>query len=170
MTVSDLSPSVVLDVPSTTQQHTPAGIDPRGPRFGAAVTTVVLSTVFLLVVNQPVLAGAVLAVQALVFALGAVIGLQAQPYGWLFRSLVRPRLAAPVSLEDPRPPRFAQAVGLGFAIAGLVALILGSTTVTLIAVGAALAAAFLNAALGFCLGCEMYLLVVRLRARISHGS
>jgi hypothetical protein len=168
MTLSDLIPAVVRD--TSTDRPASPGIDPRAPRFGAGLTTVVLSVVFLLVTTQPALAGSLLAIQALVFGLGALVGLQAQPYGWVFRSLVRPRLSAPESLEDPRPPRFAQAVGLGFAVVGLVALLLGSTTVALIAVGAALAAAFLNAALGFCLGCEMYLLFVRLRARLSHGS
>jgi hypothetical protein len=166
MTVSDLLPDV--RVPSAVA---PAGIDPRGPRFGAALTTLVLATVFLFVASQPVIAGALLTAQALVFGLGALVGLNAQPYGWVFRSVVRPRLAAPTSLEDPRPPRFAQAVGLMFALVGLAALVLGATTVALVAVGAALAAAFLNAAFGFCLGCEMYLLVARTRARlVPHGS
>jgi hypothetical protein len=168
MTLYDLIPAVVRETVIPTDK--PVGIDPRGPRFGAALTTVMLSVVFLLVTNQPVVAGVLLGIQTLVFGLGALIGLHAQPYGWLFRSLIRPRLAPASSLEDPRPPRFAQAVGLGFAVVGLVALVLGSSTVALIAVGAALAAAFLNAALGFCLGCEMYLLLVRLRASLSHGS
>ena len=76
----------------------------------------------------------------------------------LFRKVVRPRLGAPTKLEDPAPPRFAQTVGLGFAVIGLVGLLTGVTVVAYVAVAFALGAAFLNAAFDFCLGCEMYLL------------
>ena len=93
-----------------------SGIDPRGPRFSAALTSVVLAVV--LVTPTPV-AVTVLALQTAVFAIGAFRGIQHTPYAWLFRTLVRPRLGAPRELEDPRPPRFAQAVGLGFALVGL---------------------------------------------------
>jgi hypothetical protein len=138
---------------------TPAGLDPRGPRFGAAITTVVLAAVLL--------TGSVwlLAAQAAVFALGAFAGPGAQPYGVVFRRLVRPRLGPPAHLEDPRPPRFAQAVGLGFALAGLAGYAAGIAALGGAAVALALAAAFLNAAFGFCLGCEMYLLGKRLAHR-----
>lgn len=138
-------------------------LDPRGPRFAAALTTVVLAGV-LLAAGSP--AGLVLlAAQTVVFTIGAVRGPSATPYGWLFKRLVRPRLAPPVELEDPRPPRFAQTVGLLFATVGLVALLADATVLGLLAVGAALAAAFLNAVFGLCLGCEMYLLGLRLRGR-----
>ena len=83
------------------------------------------------------------------------------PYGVVFRHVIRPRLAAPTELEHDAAPRFAQAVGLAFAIAGLVAFAAGSTLLTLVATSAALAAAFLNAAFGICLGCEVYLLARR---------
>lgn len=127
-------------------------IDPRGPRFAAAVTTAVLALV-LLTGNVWLLAG-----QTVVFALGAFAGLHRSPYGIVFRRFVRPRLAPPAELEASAPPRFAQAVGFAFGLVGTLALALGATTVGLVAVGLALAAAFLNAAFGFCLGCEMYLL------------
>ena len=133
-----------------------APIDARGPRFGAVITTLVLAAV--LVTLPSPLAGLLLAAQAVVFGIGALVGPHAQPYGVLFRRVVRPRLAPPTRFEDPRPPRFAQAVGLGFALVGLVGLALGATAVAYVAVGFALAAAFLNAAFDFCLGCEMYLL------------
>lgn len=137
-------------------------IDPRGPRFGAAVTTVVLA---LSLVWLPAPAGvALLAAQAVVFALGALVGLGAQPYGIAYRRLVRPRLGPPAELEAAAPPRFAQAVGLAFALAALLALLAGATVVATAAVGLALAAAFLNAAFGYCLGCEVYLLARRVRA------
>jgi len=153
--------------PSTSSRRVPANrpLDPRGPRLGAALTTVVLAAV-LLAGRSPV--GVVLlAAQTAVFALGAVRGPAATPYGWVFRRFVRPRLAPPAELEDPRPPRFAQSVGLAFAAIGLVALLGDATVVALLALGAALAAAFLNAAFGLCLGCELYLLTRRATARAS---
>ncbi|MDO8308803.1 MAG: DUF4395 domain-containing protein [Actinomycetota bacterium] len=138
-------------------------VDPRGPRFGGAVTTVILALALVLI-GTP--AGTVLiAWQTLVFALGAIVGLHAQPYGIFFRRVVRPRLSPPAELEDAAPPRFAQAVGLAFLVVALVASLAGVTVVATVAVAFALAAAFLNAAFGFCLGCEMYLLGRRLASR-----
>ncbi len=99
-----------------------------------------------------------LSVQAVAFALGSLVGLHAQPYGVIFRTLVRPRLAPPTKFEDVAPPRFAQTVGLVFAVVGLAGLLTGATVVAYVAVSFALAAAFLNTAFDFCLGCEMYLL------------
>ena len=134
-------------------------IDARGPRFGAAVTTVALAVV--LVTGSAWL----LAWQTLAFALGAAGGPARSPYGWVFRTLVRPRIGPPTAFESPQPPRFAQAVGLVFAVLGLAGYALGPQWLGLAATGAALAAAFLNAAFGYCLGCEMYLLVRRVTVR-----
>ena len=138
-----------------------AGIDPRGPQVAAALTSVVLVAVLLL---PAPLDAALLAVQAVLFGIGAVRGVQATPYAWVFRTVVRPRLAPPTELEAPEPPRFAQAVGLAFAVVGLVAFLAGATVLGQVAVGAALVAALLNAVFAFCLGCEVYLLVRRLIA------
>ncbi|MEV7081887.1 DUF4395 domain-containing protein [Streptomyces sp. NPDC093516] len=134
-------------------------IDARGPRFGAVVTTVVLAVV--LVTGSVWL----LAWQTLAFLLGAAGGVRRSPYGWLFARAVRPRLGPPTAFEAPEPPRFAQAVGLLFAGLGLVGFTLGPEWLGLAATGAALAAAFLNAAFGYCLGCELYLLVRRVTVR-----
>lgn len=138
-------------------------VDPRGPRFGAAITSTVLAIVLLTTPSS--LATALLSVQTLVFALGAFAGLQFHPYGWIFRKFVRPRIGAPAEMEDSAPLRFAQLVGFLFAVTGLVSLLTGATNVALIAIGFALAAAFLNAAFNICLGCEMYLLGKRLTAK-----
>ncbi|MEU9206445.1 DUF4395 domain-containing protein [Streptomyces sp. NPDC048415] len=134
-------------------------IDVRGPRFGAAVTTVVLAAVLI--------TGSVwvLAWQTLAFALGASGGVARSPYGWLFRKAVRPRLGPPTEFEAPQPPQFAQAVGLVFAVVGLIGYTAGPQWLGLAATGCALAAAFLNAAFGYCLGCEMYLIVRRVAVR-----
>jgi hypothetical protein len=130
-------------------------IDVRGPRFGAAVTTVVLAVV--LVTGSVWL----LAAQAVLFALGAAAGVQKSPYGWVFRTLVRPRIGPPPATEDAAPPRFAQAVGLVFSLIGLIGYGAGVQWLGLAATACALAAAFLNAAFAYCLGCELYLLLKR---------
>lgn len=135
-------------------------LDVRGPRFGAAVTTIVLAIAFL--TAGTAIATSLLVVQTIAFAIGSLVGPHAQPYGIIFKKFVKPRLAPATKFEDPQPPRFAQSVGLGFAIVALIGLAIGSATITAIAVGFALAAAFLNSAFGFCLGCEMYLLIKRL--------
>jgi Domain of unknown function (DUF4395) len=130
-------------------------IDARGPRFAASLTTVVLALT--LITGS----GWVLAAQGAVFAVGAFAGLQRSPYGWLFRTVIRPRLGPPSHTEDPAPPRFAQGVGLAFAVAGVVGYLVGPQWLGMAATACALAAAFLNAAFGYCLGCEVYLLVRR---------
>lgn len=134
----------------------PRPVDPRGPRFGAAFTTVVLAVILILGPGVPALA--LLIVQTIAFGLGSIVGLQAQPYGLIYKSLVRPRLSAPRELEDPRPPRFAQTVGLIFALAGLLGLVAALPVLFYVAVGFALIAAVLNSVFNFCLGCELYLL------------
>ena len=134
-------------------------IDVRGPRFGATITTAVLLIV--LVTGS----GWLLAAQALVFAIGAFGGLAVAPYGLIFKHLVRPRLAPPTEFEDEAPPRFAQAVGVAFATVGAIGYLTGVPALGLAAAALALAAAFLNAAFGYCLGCEVYLLVLRLRGQ-----
>lgn len=133
-------------------------IDVRGPRFGAALTTVVLAAV--LITGS----GRLLAVQAAFFAVGALAGVPNSPYGWLFRAAVRPRIGPPPATEDAAPPRFAQAVGLVFSLAGVVGYAVGPQWLAMAATACALAAAFLNAAFAYCLGCEMYLLLRRATA------
>ena len=125
----------------------PAVIDPRGPRFAAALTTLVLAIV--LVTGSRWL----LAAQVVVFALGAA---GVSPYAAVFKRFVRPRLAPPAELEDPRPPRFAQGIGLVFALVGLVGFIAGPTWLGYLATGFALVAALLNATIQVCLGCQIY--------------
>jgi hypothetical protein len=132
-------------------------IDVRGPRFAAWVTSVVLAAA--LVTGS----GVLVAVQAIVFAVGAFAGLRYAPYGMLFRRFVAPRLGPVREREPEAPPRFAQGVGLVFAVIGAAGYLAGSPVVGAIATGLALVAALLNAATGFCLGCEMYLTLRRLR-------
>ena len=140
----------------------PALIDSRGPQFAAALTSVVLAVV--LVTSPSLVATLLLALQAAFFAIGATLGVQRTPHAWLFRHVVRPRLSPTSDWEDPAPPRFAQAVGLAFALVGVLGFALGGTVVGLVATGFALVAALLNAVFRFCLGCEVYLLLKRVTA------
>ncbi|MEY3909199.1 MAG: hypothetical protein RLZZ90_1106 [Actinomycetota bacterium] len=138
---------------------TPAGIDPRGPRFGASITSVLLLIIVFLGLDAATVDAAfylLIAVTTL-FAIGAIFGLSRHPYGIIFRKFVRPRLAAPTELEDPRPPKFAQAVGLFVASVGVVLHLAGVEFGVAYAAGAAFIAAFLNAAFAYCLGCQIYL-------------
>ena len=147
--------------PQQSPTAAPAGIDPRGPRVAASITCVVLALV--LATAPSTFATALLAVQAAVFVVGATAGVQRTPYAWFFRRAVRPRLDPPTATEDPRPPRFAQTVGLAFTVVGLLGLLTGGTVLGLAAVGLALVAALLNAVFDYCLGCEMYLRLQRLQ-------
>lgn len=174
----------------------PAGIDPRGPRFAATITTVLLlAATFLGLIGistarsfgwfayQPLAAagltsdtwaivaaspaqraldpGFLLTVVIALLFLWSVLSPATAPWGVVFRRFVRPRLAPPTELEDPRPPRFAQGVGLFVVTIGLVLHLAGVPWALPIATAAAFIAAFLNAAFSFCLGCQIYLLLQR---------
>ncbi len=147
------------------------GIDPRSPRFGAGITAVLLLVVVGLGLATPL--GTSLATRATepafilfaaisaLFAWGAFAGIRRHPYGALFRAVVRPRLAPPTELEDPTPPTFAQGVGFVITLAGLVLHLAGVPYALVIAASAAFVAAFLNSVFAYCLGCQIYLLLVR---------
>lgn len=136
-------------------------VDPRGLRVAAWITTVVLAAV--------VVTGSawLLVAQTVVFGLGAFAGLRFAPYGMFFRRVVAPRLGPPGELEPAAPPRFAQLVGFVFAAVGTAGYLAGLTALGVTATSLALAAAFLNAAFGLCLGCETYLLFRRISTRDS---
>jgi hypothetical protein len=144
-------------------------IDARGPRFGAVITTVVLAVVVVTAgVSHPA-AGWLLFAQTLVFAVGALAGLRYAPYGFIFRSLVRPRLGPPTKTEAEAPPRFAQGVGMVFAAIGTIGFAAGVPVLGVVFAAFALAAAFLNAAFDLCLGCHMYLFIQRIRLAQQGG-
>lgn len=138
-------------------------VDVRGPRFVAWITTGVLVVTLVLSAVSPISAAALLAIQAVVFAIGASRGPRQHPYGLVFAKIVAPRLG-PVTEREPVPPlKFAQLVGLVFAVVGVFGFATGLTLLGVIATAFALFAAFLNAAFGICLGCQIYPLVARLR-------
>jgi uncharacterized protein DUF4395 len=140
-----------------------AQVDVRGPRFTAWVTTALLLATLITAAFSSIAAAVILGIQTVVFAVGAWRGPRQHPYGLIFVRLVAPRLA-PVTEREPVPPlKFAQLVGFVFAVVGTVGFAAGVPLVGLVATGFALAAAFLNAAFGICLGCQIYPLVARLR-------
>ena len=132
-------------------------IDARGPRFSAVITTVVLA---LALATQSIW---LLLAQTLVFAVGAIAGMRYAPYGLIYRFGIRPRLGPPTRFEPAAPPRFAQGVGTAFTAVGVIGYAVGVTGIGIAFTALALAAAFLNAAFDFCLGCQMYLLIRRIR-------
>lgn len=171
--------------------RTPARIDVRGPRFAASITAVLLLVaVFLGLIGttstrsfgwfayqplpdqmtfpgglslqeritQP--AFLLLLAIALLFLWG-VVSPRTAPWGVLYRRVVQPRLRPATEFEDPRPPRFAQGVGLFVVTVGLVLHLLGVPWALPIAAAAAFVAAFLNAVFGLCLGCQLYLVLQR---------
>ena len=134
-------------------------IDARGPRFGAVITTVVLATA--LATNNLW----VIVAQTIVFAIGAFKGPQFTPYAYIYKFAVKPFLKGEVPTEEVQPPQFAQKVGLLFALVAITGALFGIDALVIGAVAMALAAAFLNAAFNFCLGCEIYLLLLRARSK-----
>jgi hypothetical protein len=156
-----------------------AQVDVRGPRFTAWVTTVVLVAALVAAAFSWVAAAVILGIQTIVFAIGAWLGPAQHPYGLFFRRLVAPRLG-PVTEREPVPPlKFAQLVGLVFAVVGTIGFAAGVPLLGLVATGFALAAAFLNAAFGICLGCQLYPLFAQIsrrrqissnRKELVHGS
>jgi len=149
------------------------GIDPRGPRFSAAITAVLLLVVIGLALGTSAVPAATVggragqpafllfAVITALFAWGAFAGVSRHPYGWLYRTLVRPRLGAPTHLEDPKPPTFSQGVGLVVTLIGVVLHLSGVPFGLVIFAAAAFIAAFLNSVFDYCFGCQIYLLLVR---------
>ena len=134
-------------------------IDARGPRYSAGITSVVLALALITESSY------VIGFQFAVFLSAVLFGLRRSIYGFIYRNLIQPRLKGPIPSEDQRAPRFAQLIGALFAFVALLGGVTGNSAVFLIATSFALGAAFLNAAFGFCLGCQIYLILVRLTKR-----
>jgi len=145
------------------KEKTPVFIDARGPRYSAGITTTVLALA--LVTESNYLIG----FQFAVFLSAVLFGLKRSVYGLIYRNLIQPRLSGPVPSENEAAPRFAQIIGALFAFVALLGGVTGNTAIFLTATSFALVAAFLNAAFGFCLGCQMYLLLVRIRTKFSRA-
>ena len=147
-------------MPTIDQSNKPVVlIDARGPRYSAGITSAVLALALITESSY------VIGFQFAVFLSAVLFGLRRSIYGFIYRNLIQPRLSGPVPSEDQRAPRFAQLIGALFAFVALLGGITGNSAVFLIATSFALGAAFLNAAFGFCLGCQIYLILLRLTKR-----
>jgi len=138
-------------------------VDVRGPRFAAWITTAVLVVTLLVSGINPRAAAIILAAQSVVFAIGALAGPRRHLYGLVLAKLVAPRLSPVREREPVAPLKFAQLVGLIFAAPAAVGFATGASLFGVVLTAAALIAAFLNAAFGICLGCQLYPLVARLK-------
>ena len=130
-------------------------LDPRGQRFAAALTSLVIIVVLATGWGWLALA------QTIIFAITAINPAKG-PYGFIYRSL---RKTPPTETEPAAPVRFAQAVGFTFLAVATVGYLTGLTTLGMVFAAFGLLAAFLNAAFGLCLGCEAYLAIRRMRVR-----
>jgi hypothetical protein len=159
------TPNRTPSAAKTADSATPAGIDPRGPRFGAAITNILSIVIFFLALDEGTLnsdiAYLLLVYAAGLFAVGAFFGTSSHPYAWLYKTLIKPRLAAPKELEDPRPPQFAQAIGLFVAAVGIVLQLVGVRYGVAAAAAALFAATTLQAYFAYCVGCQIYLALKR---------
>jgi len=127
-------------------------IDPRGHRFGAALSALLLILSF----ATGWVPGVLLALLSI--GTSAAFGLRYSIYGAIWRRLARAARLGKVEPEHEYPPRFAQTLGSTVLIASLVAFLVGATT---IGWGLALAVAALQSILGltgYCLGCRLYFL------------
>jgi len=145
------------------KEKTPVFIDARGPRYSAAITTTVLALALITESNY------LIGFQFAVFLSAVLFGLRRSIYGLVYRNLIQPRLSGPVPTENEAAPRFAQLIGALFAFVALVGGVTGNAAIFLTATSFALVAAFLNAAFGFCLGCQMYLLLLRFKSNLSRS-
>ena len=141
-------------IPSGATATLPAArmIDPRGHRFGAATSALLLIVAFL--VNAPILVFLAL----LSIGISAAFGLRYSIYGIIWRRIVRLARLGPTELEHEYPPRFAQVLGSTVLTLGLVAFLVG---LPVVGWGCALAVAALQSLLGitgYCLGCRLYFL------------
>jgi hypothetical protein len=143
---------------------TPKGIDPRGPRFGAGITSILMVLViyFSLEPETTNLALGIMAFAVVMFTFGSLLGPSKHPYSYLYRFSLRKFLKEPTELEAPKPVHFAQVVGLIVTGSGVVLHLLAIPNALPIAAAAAFVAAFLNAVFAYCLGCQMYLGLKRL--------
>jgi thiosulfate/3-mercaptopyruvate sulfurtransferase len=129
-------------------------IDARGPRFASVITAVVLGIALIGVYTPlfPMLVG----LQALVFFLGAALGVRRQPYVAFFAAVLAPRLPPAPKWQDPTAPRITQAIALVLLVVALVSWAFGGLTVATVCVAAAFVVALTLALTGFCIGCEGY--------------
>lgn len=164
--MSDTTTDSVSEI-TETPTSSPDQVDVRGPRFAAWITAAVLALALLSAPFSAITALILVTIQAVIFAVGAARGPRKHPYGRIFALFVAPRIGPPRQTEPTAPLRFAQLVGLVFAVLGILGWLVVNPLTGAIFTALAFFASFLNAALGICLGCQIYPLVVRLKSRFG---
>ena len=104
----------------------------------------------------------ILAAVALQLAIGLTFGRRYCLPCLLYFEVIQPRLGEG-PIEDSRPPRFANMVGVAFLGAASLAYAAGLTAAGQILGGIVAALAILAATTGLCVGCEMYRFAARAR-------
>ena len=143
-----------IAVPADAARHLPPArmIDPRGHRFGAGLSAILLVAAF--VANAPI--GVLLALLSI--GASAAFGLRWSIYGAIWRRLVRAFRLGPAKPEHEYPPRFAQTLGSVVLTVGLLAFLAGAPVVGWAAAFAVAGLQTLLAVTGYCLGCRLYFL------------
>lgn len=136
-----------------TAAPTPRLIDPRGHRFGAALSVVVLTLAFLLA--APVLVAGILLALGVSAWYGTRYSILGRPWPIVRKVL---RIGPPHELESEFPPRFAQAMGAVALFVATIAFIVGLPVVGWILTAGVAALQLTLAATGYCLGCRLYFL------------
>lgn len=131
-------------------------IDSRGPRTNQGVIGVLSLLAFVLDLKWLV---ALLALQLLI---GLTAGRRFCLPCLLWFEVLQPRFGEG-RIEDARPPRFANMVGLVFLSAATILFIAGVATAGWVLTLIVSALALFAATSGICVGCEMYLWLARLR-------
>lgn len=142
-----------MSLPESVPTPTARQIDPRGHRFGAALSVVILTVAFL--AN----------VQPFVPAVGVALGVSAF-YGTRYSVLGRPwphvrralRIGPPRELESEVPPRFAQMFGATVLALATLLFAVGQSGAGWLVAGAVATLQLVLAATGYCLGCRLYFL------------
>ncbi len=139
-------------------------LDPRGPRFGAGISSILMLVVIYLSLDSAteLLALWVMGFAVVMFTFGSLLGPARHPYSYLYKYTLRKFLKAPAYLEPATPVHFAQVIGLIITGTGLALGLLGVPYALPIAAAGAFIAAFVNAVFAYCIGCQMYLGLKRL--------
>ena len=127
-------------------------IDPRGHRFGAGLSAVLLVVAY--AVQAPILVAIALAS----IGVSAAFGLRWSIYGAIWRRIARTLKLKPATPEHEYPPRFAQTLGSTVLIGALVAFAVGAGTAGWLLAFAVAGLQTLLAVTGYCLGCRLYFL------------
>jgi len=159
--------------PLVTENTAPSAprVDSRAPRWvGGYTFFIAVPALIVALINpiEPTILARVISPEFILvfvlwlsFAAGTFGGNAAHPFAAFYKRVVQPRLSKPIPTEDARPPRFALTVGFVLTTIGLVLHLFAVPYGLAAAAAFVVIASFLQAFVGYCLGCQVYLLLVR---------